>query len=223
MKKPQTQPTKHVARSAPVADVEFDAKHVDSPLCACKACNDAWLAKRDKPLSKKHMYEVKQTMNPERLAHYAPKFAHHGLALRVRGTEWHVSLIKSPDDAPITTAFDVDLERLLTQLERGCQFTQLDLTFHATSSTVVRSTAGGNLTGGPWCVMCGEPGGLPSPNMVGGAKLLGLRLFFEPTDARINAARLHPGRCRKRLRQLLDTAAEQSQLRRDARAAGFVP
>ncbi len=189
---------------------EFDPRHTNSPLCACRDCNDAWLARRDRPVSKKHTFEIKRTLDPTKKKAYAARFADHGVYLsldeNMRAPSWR--LMNTAKTWSTSTAFDVDLERLLRQLDEGRTFPQLDLTFHATP--VVKSTASFDpQTGGPFCVMCGEPGGLPSPNMTGAAKLLGLRLFFEPSDARLGAARLHPGRCRKRLRQLLDTAKLQ--------------
>lgn len=191
--------------------VDFDPKHVDSPLCACRACNDAWLARRDQPVSKKHVYEAKRTVDPAKHLLYKNAFVKYGLQLTLhentmtRLTHWR--LTNANEGFSLTTGFDVDLDRVLAQLEKGTPLLQLDLSFHAAPS-VAKSTSYSTdpLTGGPFCVMCGEPGGLPSPNMVGGAKLLGLRLHFPEGDARLSPARLHPGHCRKRLRKLLDTA-----------------
>lgn len=190
-----------------IADVEFDTKHTDSPLCACRECNDEWLTRRDRPLSKKHTYEVRKTMNPERLGHYAPQFASRGLALRVAGSEWRMFPIKDPDSWFLTTAFDLDLDRVLRQLDEGRTFREVDLTFHA--APVVKTTTNFDpITGGPFCVMCGEPATLFCPNLVKRAELLDVRLFFPVGDARLRPARLHPGRCRKRLGQLLQAAQE---------------
>lgn len=174
-------------------------------MCACRDCNDVWLKRRDQPLSKKHTFEIKRTLDPTKQRTYVERFATHGVQLTLddnpRSPSWQ--LMNTAKTWGTSTAFDVDLDRLLVQLDAGRTFAQLDLTFQATP--VVKST-NRSLTGGPWCVMCGEPGGLPSPNMVGAAKLLGVRLHFEAADARTGAARLHPGRCRKRLKQLLETA-----------------
>lgn len=157
------------------------------------------------------MFEIKRTLTPSKKKQYADQFAVHGVYLSLddnpRSPAWR--LINTAKTWGTSTTFDVDLDRLLAQLDAGRTFPQLDLTFHA--APVVKSTGNpGNLTGGPFCMMCGEPGGLPSPNMAGAAKLLGIRLFFEQGDARLGPARLHPGHCRKRLRKLLDTAKASS-------------
>ena len=196
--------------------VEFDAKHTNSPLCACRDCNEEWLKRRNQPISKKH--EVKKlAVDVSRKDEYQRLFDEHGIRVSITGhsrsPSWH--LMNTAKTWGLTTSFDVDLDRVLKQLAEGRTLAQVDLTFHS-NGFVARTTAKDvTMTGGPFCVMCGEPGGLPSPNMVGGAKILGLRLFFEAGDARLGPARLHPGRCRKRLRQLLDHSKAQKGVSQD--------
>lgn len=121
-------------------------------------------------------------------------------------------LVDKAADYRVAMGFDVDVRALLTRMETEnlpLQGAFLTLFQPSPQPRIVSTTKNATLTGGPFCVMCGEPGGLFSPNMVGGAKLLGVRLFFEPTDARLSPALLHPGRCRRRLKQLLDAAKQQ--------------
>lgn len=201
------------------AGVELDAKHVDSPLCACKDCNDVWLAKRDQPLSMKHVKHTVPPLDVARKKEFVDWCKRLGVVqIELRGehnpriASW--CLRDTQTGYSYTTGFDVDVVAVLTRMEQESQMLMGAVNWlHAPRhASVVKSTGpnAGTLTGGPWCVMCGEPGGLPSPNMVGAAKLLNLRLHFEAGDVRLSAARLHPGHCRKRLRKLLDTVTDQT-------------
>lgn len=209
--KKQTQSTKPVVNS--VVEVEFDAKHSDSPLCACERCNAEWLARRGQPLSQKH---TKHHVPPIDLANkkeFTARCKKLGIEIALKNehnmriASWR--LVDPSTSYAFVCGFDTDVVSILTRMEAENQALQgaaLALFTPRPQPVVVSTTKGATLTGGPWCVMCGEPGGLPSPNMVGAAGLLKLRLHFPEGDARLKAARLHPGRCRKRLRQLLDTA-----------------
>jgi hypothetical protein len=188
--------------------VEHDATHRDSPLCACSQCNDTWLQRQQQPLSKKHDKPV-LAVDTAKLPMFKARFRAHGLTLvlhehsNTRMSFWHIH--NADNSWSLTTGFDIDLERALTQLADGRPLQQVDISFHA--APVARTTGSpATLTGGPFCAMCGEPATLPCPNMVGRAKLLGIRLFFPADDARLGAARLHPGRCRKRLNDLIHAA-----------------
>lgn len=197
------------------SNVEFDTKHVDSPLCACEACNKEWLARRGQPLSRKHSAHHVPPVDLANKKAFAARCKKLGIEIALKNehnlriASWR--LVDPSTSYAFVCGFDTDVVSILTRMEQESQALQgaaLALFSPRAQPTVATTAKGATLTGGPWCVMCGEPGGLPSPNMVRGAGVLKLRLFFEPGDARLGAARLHPGRCRKRLRQLLDAAKQ---------------
>lgn len=211
MKKQQF-PAKKPADALPV---ELDAKHTDSPLCACRDCNDAWLAKRDQPLSHKHVKHHTPPVDAANKKAFAARCKKLGIQIELKNEHnmriaaWR--LVDPATGYATVCGFDVDVLAIFKRMEDENQALMgANLALHAPRPQLVVASTAKNvtLTGGPFCVMCGEPGGLPSPNMAGTAKLLGVRLHFPEGDARLGAARLHPGRCRKRLRQLLDGAKQ---------------
>jgi hypothetical protein len=112
-------------------------------------------------------------------------------------------LLDPNTDSVLATAFDVDIERTFAQMEeRKITLEFVDL-LHASPVAPIRS-APNNLTGGPFCVICDTPGGLPCPSMVKTALKIGIKLAYPPGDARLVPNHVHPGRCRKRLRQWID-------------------
>lgn len=114
-------------------------------------------------------------------------------------------------DAQLTTGFDATVERTLDQMEK-CGI-PLDAVELFAGSTKPSRSHPGNLTGGPFCVVCDIPGGLPCPAMVKQALAKDIKLAYPPGDARLVPNHVHPGRCRKRLRQWLD-ASQQGAVKR---------
>lgn len=116
-----------------------------------------------------------------------------------------------------TCGFDVDMERLLAQLEAGKSFERIDLykgtRFVSSSPSSTSGPVGTRLSDerlvrcAALCVICGEPGGLPCPAMVKEA-LTTRFVLAVPLDSPAVAVHkhVHPGRCRKRLRAHLDAA-----------------
>lgn len=201
--KKQPTPAKKLANEP----VEFDAKHTDSPLCACCACNDAWLARRDQPLSQKH---TKHTQPPIDLANVKTLTARckkFGLTLQLKNEHnmriafWR--LVDPATEYSSSLGFDTDVLGVLARMEeRGLalQAAVADLLRPRDLGPVRSSGAPGNLTGGPFCVVCDCAGGLPCPTMVRDALRLGIKLAYPPGDARLVPNHVHPGHCRKRLK-----------------------
>jgi hypothetical protein len=194
------------ARAIATENVEFDAKHVDSPLCACKACNDEWLAKRNQPLS---MKRAKQAAPPIDLANQKPMTARCkklGIELQLKNEHnlriAHWRLVDKATEYTSSLGFDTDVLGVLDRMEsRGLslQAAVADL-LAPRDPGPVRSSSLGSLTGGPFCVVCDTAGGLPCPAMVRDALKLGIKLAYPPGDARLVPNHVHPGRCRKRLK-----------------------
>lgn len=191
--------------------VEFDVKHTESPLCACRACNDKWLARRDQPLSQKHM---KHTAPPVDLVNkriFTARLKPHGIEIdlknehNVRIAFWR--LVDKATGYAYSAGFDVDVLGLLKRIEeRGLTLQAAAADLHAPRDLgpVRSSSAPGNLTGGPFCVICDCAGGLPCPAMVRDALGLGIKLAYPPGDARLKPCHVHPGHCRKRLKTWIE-------------------
>lgn len=204
----KTQQTKRVTESAPV---EFDTKHTESPLCACRACNDAWLARRDQPLSHKH---VKHHTPPVDLVNkriFAARCKAHGIGIELKNEHnmriafWR--LVDNATDYAYSAGFDADVLALLHRIEeRGLSLQAAAADLHAPRDLgpVRSSRSPGNLTGGPFCVVCDCAGGLPCPAMVRDALGLGIKLAYPPGDARLVPNHVHPGHCRKRLKAWIE-------------------
>lgn len=206
MKKPQTPQT----RPAKSEHVEHDAKHVDSPLCACKDCNDAWLKRRDQPMSMKHTRHTAPPVDQNNVKPFAARCKKHGIAIELKNVHnlriafWR--LVDNATEYTTTCGFDSDVLGILARIEeRGLtlQAACVDL-LKPRDPGPVRSSSGGNLTGGPFCVVCDTAGGLPCPAMVANALKLGIKLAYPPGDARLAANHVHPGRCRKRLKAWIE-------------------
>lgn len=135
--------------------------------------------------------------------------AHHGVSIELNGAgnarnfSWMLTHRKT--NTSLGCSFDADIERVLTRLAAGESFPQIAaMTFAA--STVAHHFD--PLTGGPFCVVCAMPGGLPCPAMVRQAQTTGIKLAYPEGDARLVPNHVHPGKCRANLRKWLDTAAQ---------------
>lgn len=113
----------------------------------------------------------------------------------------------APEGRGLVTGFDSDVERLFGSLKLGKGWPTLSA-LRPPNVLQRSSTAPNNLTGGPFCVVCDTPGGLPCPSMVKTALGAGIKLAYPEGDVRLAPCHVHPGRCRKRLRHLLDVAAK---------------
>ncbi len=207
MKKPQPKPANvPAAQRIVVADVEFDAKHVDSPLCACRECNDAWLKRRDQPMSQKHTKHTAPPVDQANVKPFTARCKKAGIAIELKNTHnmriafWQ--LVDKATGYTTTCGFDTDVRGILTRIEeRGLSLQAACTDLLAPRDPgPVRSSSAGNLTGGPFCVVCDTAGGLPCPAMVRDALKLGIKLAYPPGDARLVPNHVHPGRCRKRLK-----------------------
>jgi hypothetical protein len=203
------------AKTVTTSDVDPDAKHTDSPLCACRDCNDAWLKRRDEPKVRKHVRVSTPPINADSLKPFAVRCKKLGIMIELKNTHnlriafWR--LVDPSTFYTFTAGFDADVAAVLARMEhegRDLRGAAADL-FAPRGSGPVRSSSQGNLTGGPFCVVCDVAGGLPCPSMVKTALSMGIKLAYPPGDARLVPNHVHPGRCRKRLRQLLDAVAQQ--------------
>jgi hypothetical protein len=145
-------------------------------------------------------------LDPGRKKEFEAAFQKHGCVLTLflltnqRYNYWH---IRDPESgATMSTGFDVDIPRILSFLDRGIKLEYVDITRYATAARV--SVANSN-AGGPFCVVCEGAGGLPCPNLVTTAKKLNIRLAVPYDDVRIGPAHIHPGGCRKRIKQLIES------------------
>lgn len=207
MKKPQIPQTK-LAKNE---HVEFDAKHTDSPLCACHACNADWLARRGQPLSQKH---VKHHTPPIDIVNQKPFEARCkklGIQIELKnGHNMRIASWRLVDKATgytFTAGFDVDVRSVLANMESDCAtlLGAVSTLFAPRNPGPIRSSnSPGNLTGGPFCVVCDCAGGLPCPTMVRDALGLGIKLAYPPGDARLIPNHVHPGHCRKRLKTWIE-------------------
>lgn len=207
-------PTKHASPAAQKKDavlvnavVEFDAKHSDSPLCACRACNDEWLKRRDQPLSQKHTKHHTPPVDLVNKRVFAARCKAHGVTIDLKNEHnTRIAFWRLTDKATgfeYSAGFDADVLALLKRMEeRGLSLQGAAADLHAPRDLgpVRSSSAPGNLTGGPFCVVCDCAGGLPCPAMVRDALRLGIKLAYPPGDARLVPNHVHPGRCRKRLK-----------------------
>lgn len=154
------------------------------------------------------------TVNGERVREFERAFEKYGCTVTLfeltnkRMSYWRVE--DTTSGAQICTGFDVDLERALRDLKRGLRLEFIDL-LTVEGAQLKKSDASG--AGGPFCVICDSAGGLPCPKMVTRAKQLNIKLAFPYTDVRIGPAHVHPGRCRTRLRQWIDTAEKSGVAR----------
>lgn len=145
------------------------------------------------------------TCNPSRLAEFKHRFNHYGCDVTLfelrnaRASYWQVEERKS--GARQGSSFDSDMLVLLSKLRQGHKLEHISL-IPCGSSSVVKSTADGP---GPHCAVCDTVGGLPCPKMLKTAIQHGLKLALTPAQMEANSFHVHPGRCRKRLHQLLDT------------------
>lgn len=192
------------------ADVEFDAKHVDSPLCACRACNDEWLAKRNQPLSLKRAKQSAPPVDQVNVKPFTARCKKAGIAIELKNTHnMRIAFWRLVDNATgytTTCGFDSDVLGILQRVEeRGLSLQAACVDLLAPRDPgPVRSSSAGNLTGGPFCVVCDTAGGLPCPAMVRNALKLGIKLAYPPGDARLVPNHVHPGRCRKRLKAWIE-------------------
>lgn len=196
-----------MARKTAVVDVEFDAKHVNSPLCACRACNDTWLARRDQPLSQKHTKHHTPPIDVANVRPFTVSFKKHGVKVELKNTHnMRIAFWQLVDDTTghsRSLGFDTDLLGVLQRMEErglGFEAAVLDLLKPRDVGPIRSSSAPGNLTGGPFCVVCDCAGGLRCPAMVRDALRLGIKLAYPPGDARLEPCHVHPGHCRKRLK-----------------------
>lgn len=149
------------------------------------------------------------TINANRKKEFERAFAKHGCTATLfeltnkRMSYWRVEDNKS--GAQLSSGFDIDLDRALRDLGRGLRLEFIDL-LTVEGQALTKSDASG--AGGPFCVVCDTAGGLPCPTMVTQALKFGIKLAFPANDVRIGPAHVHPGRCRKRLRQWLDAATQ---------------
>lgn len=161
-------------------------------------------------MRKRGDFEVTSTLDIHKEKGYRVALAAHGVTLKLfqltnrKYNYWRME--DDPSGAVITTGFDVDIDRALEQLNRGIRLEFVDLysCMPSPEAQKANTSAGGGT--GPFCVVCDTLGGLPCPNMVIDARRLNVRLAFAYDDPRIGPAYVHPGRCRKRLRQWIDTA-----------------
>lgn len=142
--------------------------------------------------AKTHITRNRVALDEAREKEFVARFKKHKCACTlVRTSYWNYWRVIGPDnEIHRATSFDLDLEALLTRLDRGENFEQIDLTrHHLVSSKVTHS--------GVVCVVCGQPGGIPCPNMVSRATANDIKLQATGTN-------VHPGHCRKKLRELLN-------------------
>jgi hypothetical protein len=165
------------------------------------------------PTSKRrHDATLVATTNELRLAEFRARFKSHALSVdfvrssNIRLCAWRVL---SADCSIVRTyGFDSDLDSILKQLDAGIPFeSATTIPNNGAASGPVKSSTG-NLTGGPFCVVCDVAGGLPCPSMVRQALDCGIKLAYPPGDARLVPNHVHPGRCRKRLKQWLVAAGQ---------------
>lgn len=130
----------------------------------------------------------------------------HNEKLGARHAYWRIA--DNETHAVVTTGFDVDVEAAFKQCEMGIRLGFVSLYSQSTASRP--DGTGRSPTGGPSCVVCDAPGGLPCPAMVKQALASGIKLAYPPGDARLVPNHVHPGRCRKRLRQWLTGAVQLS-------------
>lgn len=196
-------------------EAEFDAKHTESSLCACRDCNAAWLARRDQPTALKHKRSSAPAIDIVNKKPYAARCKKLSIEIELKNEHnlriAHWRLVDPSTSYAITLGFDTDVAAVLARMEHENQALRgaASALFETRALTTVRASNPGALTGGPFCVMCGEPATLFCPNMTKKAQLLGIRLHFPDGDARLGPARLHPGRCRKRLNDLIHAALVQ--------------
>ena len=137
---------------------------------------------------------------------FTARFKKLGLAIELKNEHnmriafWR--LVDKATESTYTAGFDSDVRAVLDRMEeRGLSLQAACVDLLAPRDPgPVRSSSGGNLTGGPFCVVCDTAGGLPCPAMVRDALRLGIKLAYPPGDARLVPNHVHPGRCRKRLK-----------------------
>lgn len=149
-------------------------------------------------------FEFVDRLKPYRIA----ILFHDSSSARLR--YWRLIAEAADDGWMLTTGFDLDVEKVIKQLDAGIPLRDVTVLFHngPRPRTVDQSTRASpdSLTGGPWCVVCGQSGGLPCPNLVGAALDVDVRLFFLPGDARLAVAHVHPGHCRQKIKALTQIA-----------------
>lgn len=155
------------------------------------------------------------TLNPERLKEFVAAFKQYACTAQLfqltiqRYNYWKVEDPLS--GATLTTGFDCDMDRALAQLASGLKLEFVDvLQVHPERQSRSPGRSGPSSTsnsnaGGPFCVVCDVAGGLPCPNLVTAARRLDIKLAFPYTDVRIGPAHVHPGRCRKRIKQWIES------------------
>lgn len=194
-----------------IAVVEFDDKHTESPLCACERCNAAWLARRDQPLSQKHTKHTAPPVDQVNKRIFTARCKALGIEIDLKNEHnMRIAFWRLVDNATgfsYSAGFDADVLALLKRIEeRGLTLQGAAADLHAPRDLgpIRSSSAPGNLTGGPFCVVCDCAGGLPCPAMVRDALRLGIKLAYPPGDARLVPNHVHPGRCRKRLKAWIE-------------------
>lgn len=143
----------------------------------------------------------------------AARLKQHGVEIELKNEHnmriafWQ--LVDKATGYTTTMGFDSDVLFVLDRLEQkgltlkpGLQAVCSER--FAPAAGPVRSSSAGNLTGGPFCVVCDTAGGLPCPAMVRNALKLGIKLAYPPGDARLVPNHVHPGRCRKRLKAWIE-------------------
>lgn len=153
------------------------------------------------------------TIDASRKKDYEKRFKVYGLGVELHEsslaklTYWRV--FDTVLGTVRTCGFDVDMDRLLTRLAEGKSFDRIDLfkgTRFPVSTKGPADTQTNAAADAPLCVICGTPGGLPCPSMVAGALSSGFKLAVPAGHPALATKHVHPGRCRKRLREHLDAA-----------------